>query len=200
MKVGIDSYCYHRYFGEVYPDQEDPGVRWTFHDFVNRAAELEVDGVSLESCFFESLEPGYLDQIKGVLDDKGLDRVLAWGHPDGLEAGRNREAHQDMNSLITKARLMGASIMRIVASSLQFRYEPHEPQIEAVVGMLRESVKIAEEHGVVLAGGQTKLAGKIFSIGHLGWVSEADMQATIDAPRVVLPKLGHQVPTSSAAS
>ena len=25
MKVGIDSYCYHRYFGEVYPDQQDPG-------------------------------------------------------------------------------------------------------------------------------------------------------------------------------
>ena len=48
MKVGIDSYCYHRYFGEVYPDQGDPGVRWTFQDFVNRAAELEVDGVSLD--------------------------------------------------------------------------------------------------------------------------------------------------------
>ena len=22
MKVGIDSYCYHRFFGEVYPDQK----------------------------------------------------------------------------------------------------------------------------------------------------------------------------------
>ncbi len=151
MKVGIDSYCYHRYFGEVYPDQEDPGVRWTFLDFVDRAAELEVDGVSLESCFFDSLEPGYLQEIKAVLDEKGLERVLAWGHPDGLEAGRNHEAHQQMNSLIPKARLMGAEIMRVVASSLQFRYEPHGPQIEAVVGMLRESVKIAEDHGVVLA-------------------------------------------------
>jgi sugar phosphate isomerase/epimerase len=151
MKVGIDSYCYHRYFGEVYPDQEDPGVRWTFLDFVNRAAELEVDGVSLESCFFDSLEPGYLREIKAVLDEKGLERVLAWGHPDGLEAGRNREAHHQMNSLIPKARFMGADIMRVVASSLQFRYEPHGPQIEAVVGMLRQSVKIAEDNGVVLA-------------------------------------------------
>ena len=24
MKVGIDSYCYHRFFGEVYPDQKEP--------------------------------------------------------------------------------------------------------------------------------------------------------------------------------
>jgi len=151
MKTGIDSYCYHRYFGEVYPDQEDPGVRWTFQDFVNRAAELEVDGVSLESCFFDSLEPGYLGEIKAALDEKGMERVLAWGHPDGLEAGRNEAAWREMNDLIPKARFMGADVMRIVASSLMFRNEPHGPQIEAIVKMLRESVKIAEDHGVVLA-------------------------------------------------
>lgn len=151
MKVGIDSYCYHRYFGEIYPDQTDPGFRWTFLDFVRRAVELEVDGVSLESCFFESLEPGYLGEIRGVLDDRKLERVLAWGHPDGLEAGRNEAAWREMNSLIPKAECMGAGIMRIVASSLMFRYEPHAPQIEAIVRMLKESVKIAENHGVILA-------------------------------------------------
>ncbi|MBM4088727.1 MAG: sugar phosphate isomerase/epimerase [Planctomycetes bacterium] len=151
MKVGIDSYCYHRYFGEVYPDQADPGVRWTFHDFVNRAAALKVDGVSLESCFFESLEPSYLGEIKAVLDEKGLERVLAWGHPDGLEAGRSETAWREMNGLIPKAQFMGADIMRIVASSLMFRHEPHGPQIDAIVKMLRESVKIAADCGVVLA-------------------------------------------------
>jgi sugar phosphate isomerase/epimerase len=151
MKVGIDSYCYHRYFGEIYDDQEDPGTRWTFTDFVNRAAELRVDGVSLESCFFESFEPAYLSDMKAVLDEKGMERVLAWGHPDGLEAGRNEGAWKEMNSLIPKAQTMGADVMRIVASSLMFRNEPHEPQIKAVVKMLEESVKIAEDNGVVLA-------------------------------------------------
>jgi len=151
MKVGIDSYCYHRYFGEVYPDQEDPGVRWTFQDFVNRAAELGVDGVSLESCFFESLQPEYLADIKAALDEKGLERVLAWGHPDGLEAGRNEDAWREMNELIPRAQFMGADIMRIVASSLMFRNEPHGPQIDAIVKMLKESVKIAADCGVVLA-------------------------------------------------
>jgi 3-oxoisoapionate decarboxylase len=151
MQVGIDSYCYHRYFGEIYPDQQDPGVRWTVQDFVKRAVELEVDGVSLESCFFESLEPGYLREIKDALDTHGLERVLAWGHPDGLEAGRNQAAWREMNSLIPKAQFMGADLMRIVASSLMFRHEPHQPQIEAIVKMLQESVKIAADHGVVLA-------------------------------------------------
>ncbi len=151
MKIGIDSYCYHRYFGEVYPDQQDPGTRWTFLDFVRRAGELGVDGVSLESCFFPSLDERFLAEVKAALDERGMERVLAWGHPDGLEGGRNQNAWREMNSLIPKAHAMGASIMRIVASSLMFRYEPHGPQIEAIVAMLRESVKIAEDHGIVLA-------------------------------------------------
>lgn len=151
MKTGIDSYCYHRYFGEIYPDQTDPGVRWTFHDFVRRAVELKVDGVSLESCFFERLDRAYLADMKAVLDENHLERVLAWGHPDGLEAGRNERACRQMNALIPKAQCLGARIMRIVASSLKFRYEPHAPQIKAVVKMLKESVKIARDCNVVLA-------------------------------------------------
>ena len=118
MKVGIDSYCYHRYFGEMYPDQQDPGVRWTFQDFVRRAAELRVDGVSLESCFFESLEPSYLSEIKAVLDEQGARARAGLGPPDGLEAGRSEKAWREMNALIPKAQFMGADIMRIVASSL----------------------------------------------------------------------------------
>ena len=92
MKVGIDSYCYHRYFGEIYPDQEDPGVRWTFQDFVNRAAEMDVDGVSLGVVLFRQPRARNTSaEIKAALDEKGLERVLAWGHPDGLEAGPQRK-------------------------------------------------------------------------------------------------------------
>jgi sugar phosphate isomerase/epimerase len=151
VKVAIDSYCYHRYFGEVYPDQTTPAVRWTFRDFVQRACQLGVAGVSLESCFFESLEPGPLAEMRAVLDERGLERVLAWGHPDGLEGGRSEKAWRELNALIPNARVLGADIMRIVASSLRFRHEPHPAQIDAVVRMLKESVKIAADHRVVLA-------------------------------------------------
>jgi len=54
VKIGIDSYCYHRYFGEVYPNIErDPGVRISTQQFLGRAQALGVAGVSLESCFFQ---------------------------------------------------------------------------------------------------------------------------------------------------
>ncbi len=49
---------------------------------------------------------------------------------------------------------------------------------------------LREEHGVVLAGGQGCLAGKIFRVGHLGWVQEADVDAVAAALAAVLPRLG----------
>jgi len=47
-----------------------------------------------------------------------------------------------------------------------------------------------EEHQIVLAGGQQSLDGKIFRIGHLGWVTEDDIQVVISALKVALPKAG----------
>ena len=63
MKIAIDSYCYHRYFGEVYPNIEtDPGVRLTIADFFDRARRHRVEGVSLESCFFPTFDDATIDE------------------------------------------------------------------------------------------------------------------------------------------
>jgi aspartate aminotransferase-like enzyme len=40
--------------------------------------------------------------------------------------------------------------------------------------------------GLVLAGGQGKLSGQIFRLGHLGFVSVADVEAAVDTIRAVL--------------
>jgi sugar phosphate isomerase/epimerase len=151
MKVGIDSYCYHRFFGEVYPDQKPPAKNLTMQDFLTRAKELEVDGVSLESCFFPSYDAGWLKDLKAQLDEYGFDRVYAWGHPDGLERGKNPAAYQDMLANIPRAKAIGADVMRVVGSSLMFRHEPHEPQIQALAGWFKEAVKVAQDHGVKMA-------------------------------------------------
>jgi aspartate aminotransferase-like enzyme len=47
-----------------------------------------------------------------------------------------------------------------------------------------------EEHQIVLSGGQQKLDGKIFRIGHLGWVTESDIKQVISTLKVVLPQAG----------
>jgi sugar phosphate isomerase/epimerase len=151
MKVGIDSYCYHRFFGEVYPQQQPPPRSMSLEDFLRRARELEVDGVSLESCFFPRLDPVYLVGVRGILDEYGLDRVYAWGHPDGLEGGANRQAYDDMLDSFERAKAIGASIMRVVGSSLRFRTQPHEPQLDRLARMFSDAVPIAEKYGIRMA-------------------------------------------------
>jgi aspartate aminotransferase-like enzyme len=51
-----------------------------------------------------------------------------------------------------------------------------------------------DEHDVVLAGGQGKLQGKIFRIGHLGLVEEEDIRDTLQSLEEALPKLGYKLP------
>jgi sugar phosphate isomerase/epimerase len=151
LKVGIDNYSYHRFFGEVYPQQENPDKQMTTEDFLKRAKELGVDGVSLESCFIRSYDSGYLAELKNALDGYGFDRVWAWGHPDGLEGGRNEAMLTDMIEHISYAKAIGAEVMRVVGSSLAFRFEPHGPQLEKLTKMFKEAVIVAEELNIKMA-------------------------------------------------
>ncbi len=151
MKVGVDTYSYHRLFGEIYPNQADPGRRWEFEQSIDEVIRLGVDGISLETCFMPAYGPEDLARIRAKLDEHELERVVAWGHPDGLEGGRNTAAAREMESHLDTATAIGADVMRIVGSSLMFRDEPHGPQIERISAILRESVKKAEDAGVRLA-------------------------------------------------
>jgi sugar phosphate isomerase/epimerase len=152
MKVGIDSYCYHRFFGEVYPDQKPPVKNMTMQDFLKRAKEYGADGVSLESCFFPpNIDQAWFKDLKAQLDENKFDRVYAWGHPDGLERGQNWTAYDEMVTGIPNAVAIGADVMRVVGSSLMFRHEPHGPQVEALANMFKQAVKVARDHGVKLA-------------------------------------------------
>jgi aspartate aminotransferase-like enzyme len=49
---------------------------------------------------------------------------------------------------------------------------------------------LREEYDTVLSGGQQKLDGKIFRIGHLGYVNENDISVTIKSLKAALPKAG----------
>ena len=151
MKIGIDSYCFHRFFGEVYPQQEQPPFTMTMDDFLDFAKELGVDGVSLESCFFPSFDREYLADLKAKLDQYGFDRVYAWGHPDGLERGQKPEEYEAMVRSIDYAVAIGADVMRVVGSSFTWRKEPHGPQIQALIEQFKRAVPLAEQAGVKMA-------------------------------------------------
>ena len=55
-----------------------------------------------------------------------------------------------------------------------------------------------DEYDLIIAGGQAKLAGKIFRIGHLGFVSEEDVRAALDVLAKALPRVGFAVPAGGS--
>jgi sugar phosphate isomerase/epimerase len=152
MKIAIDSYCYHRYFGEVYPGlQQPPGRTMTVWDFLKRASQLGVSGVSLESCYFPSFDDALLGRLRDTLDSYGFERVWAWGHPSGLCSGTNRPAARDLVKHLAYAKKIGASVMRIVGGSRRTRPASFAVHKRRLGGMLKKLLPAAEDHGIVLA-------------------------------------------------
>jgi len=52
---------------------------------------------------------------------------------------------------------------------------------------------LKREYGILVAGGQAQLKGKIFRIGHMGNVTFADLVQVLSALELVLKKAGHQL-------
>ena len=151
MKLGIDSYTYHRFFGDWYPDlQTDPGRRMTPYEFLDRAVELGVAGVSLESCYLPAGD-AFIGQLRDALDARGLERVWAWGHPSGLKSGADSTAALDLVRHLGIAKRLGATVMRICCGGRRTRPASWAEHQRALVQMLVPLAEQAAAHGVVLA-------------------------------------------------
>jgi len=51
---------------------------------------------------------------------------------------------------------------------------------------------LQDEYGVVMAGGQAELKGKIFRIAHMGYITQADLAVGFECLEEVLGKMGYQ--------
>lgn len=59
---------------------------------------------------------------------------------------------------------------------------------------------LQDDYDTLIEGGQGPLAGKIFRIGHLGFVTDDDITKTIDVLKQALPRVGYQLPEATPAS
>ncbi|HEY9777427.1 MAG TPA: alanine--glyoxylate aminotransferase family protein [Planktothrix sp.] len=71
-------------------------------------------------------------------------------------------------------------------------YPPGDLTVDSIRKSMRERFKI------LTADGQEELKGKIFRIGHMGYVFDRDMQMVVAALRSVLVDLGHNVANAPA--
>jgi len=90
-----------------------------------------------------------------------------------------------------------AQIARNGVKSLGFSLFPEEDYASDTVTAVNATDKIdvpkliqvlREEYEVIIAGGQQKLSGKIFRIGHLGLVYDKDIKSVLEALNKALPK------------
>lgn len=149
MKIGIDNYSYHRYFGEVYPRQKAPGIRWGLDEFLDQMREKHKDaeGFSLETCFITANERKSLLQRLEKIDKEVM---FAWGHPNGFMDIPANDAICEVNEFIELSAKLGFDRMRIAASSITYLNKPHEPQIDQAIKCIRSIIPVAAHYNVKL--------------------------------------------------
>jgi aspartate aminotransferase-like enzyme len=59
---------------------------------------------------------------------------------------------------------------------------------------------LRDRHGIVLAGGQGKLRGRIMRIGHMGYMNEFDIVTALAGLELALAELGYRAPAPGAGA
>ncbi len=123
----------------------------------------------------------------------GLDVALDQMRAEGREAVFAR--HHRIGELVrSRARTMGLQLFADPAHTSDTVTAIRVP--EGVTAKALTSA-MREREGVVLAGGQDRLEGQIFRIGHLGYVHEPEIIACMDALERQLVQLGYRMPVTA---
>lgn len=151
MQPAVDSYSYHRFFGEIRSGESDPGIRWSQFDLIEETARIDAGLISLETCFFPE-EDGFWEELTAELDRLDLERAVAWGAPRGLKRGTDPDAVEDLMSTLERTPGIGASHLRIVLGGpADFRAEPESEALERMIPVLRRVLGAADQIGVTVS-------------------------------------------------
>lgn len=152
MKTAIDSFCFHRYFGEVYAELETaPETAWSIDNFVEFAGVQGVQGVSIEHFMVPDISSSSLARLRGKVEAADLDLVWAWGHPNGLSSGADPEALKDLMLHVDVAAELGAPVMRICAGGRKTRPQDWVQHRQLLLPLLAEATEYASAAGITLA-------------------------------------------------
>lgn len=157
MQVGIDSYSYHRRYGELRAGEVAHPEVWPLEPApaIAHARSLGVDALFLETCYLPAPET-FDDRLTNGAAPVRLG--FSWGHPwpagqfHGLDGGRQYGAELDLVRWIDAAARLGHPFIRITAGSPASRGdEPAEVLVERLVGPMRRAADYAISRGVKLA-------------------------------------------------
>lgn len=160
LQVGIDSYSYHRRYGEARageaPSAHEP---WPLEPspVLRHAREVGADAVFLETCYLPAPE-SITAEMLAPATDHGIRVGLSWGHPwpsgafHGLDGGRSPGAEVDLRRWIDTAARLGHDLLRITAGSPASRGdESAAVLVDRLIAPMRRAADYAGERGVRLA-------------------------------------------------
>ena len=127
----------------------------------------------------------------------GLHETLKMMKEEGLD-----------NIFLRHTRLAAGLRIAVRAMGLQLFVENNEIGSNAITSIIPpEGITVADirktlknDFDMIVADGQNQLKGKIFRMGHLGFVSERDMIAAVGALEMTLVKLGYNLEKGKATS
>jgi sugar phosphate isomerase/epimerase len=146
--IGIDSFAYHRWFGEQSEWEESRPERWDAHDFLRRASEHGADGVSLQTVYLTST---MVDAVAADAAARGLDLVLAWGHRSGLAGGTNPTRLTEGLRWLELAATAGCRLLRIVCGDQTWWPAPVEERLDRLVPQVTAIAALAASLGIDVA-------------------------------------------------
>ena len=150
--LGIDSFAYHRWFGETTPWETPLATRWTTADFLDRAASFGVGAVSLQTIYVPELETVEgRRQLTDRFASSCIVPYLAWGHPDGLRGGTDPARFESLRHLLPVARDIGCHTLRLVCGNQFTRAIPLPIRVANLVPQLQVLTGEAQALGLTLA-------------------------------------------------
>jgi sugar phosphate isomerase/epimerase len=119
--------------------------------WIERAGQLDLDGVELYPRFFASLDQGYLRQVGQALTDNGLQMPMLCNSPDftQLEASDRAREVETTRRMIGLTAELGGRYCRVLSGQNRPGLDAEEA-LGWVIGALTSLVRDAEAAGVVL--------------------------------------------------
>ena len=130
----------------------------------------------------------------------------AVSHIMGLRKSLDMFKKEGLDNVFTRFQALAHGVRQAAVDMGLELFAPESPSpsitsIKAPEGINgQDIVKKLSERGITIAGGQAQLKGKIFRIGHMGYMDEGDMLVTLLNLEEVLTELGFKVPVGAGVA
>lgn len=151
VRFGIDSFSFHRFFGENSKWEVPADRKWSTKDFIDFAREHHLDLITLQTAYLDLSDEQTLAEIKRWKSEKENYLAFTWGHPNGFDGGKNLDAFKSATQWLERSAEFELEQMRIVFGN-HFNFdEAPSIRMERLGAHLELLVQRARQLGVRLS-------------------------------------------------